>query len=230
MLSMVLCSEGMSSERASSSNPWEVTSVHWDLLARRLTIATPSLITRFQQRQGQWEQILEVQDPALKRQLIQAWMAELSGVADPSVSTASVPRIEDEAEPEEPRATDPGPVAEPSDASAESTAATKSPTLIIAGKLQTTPKEGRPDRQGKPTGWARFLGHVADSDSAVLFSATFHGRTRDMALTFQAEDALTAQGYVHWHRASSSDDRRMSTFSVIHLLQYPGKPTRSDAS
>src|SRR6266516_7600836 len=36
----------------------------------------------------------------------------------------------------------------------------RSPTTVVPGKLQSKPVEGRPDRHGKPTAYARLLGHL----------------------------------------------------------------------
>jgi hypothetical protein len=97
----------------------------------------------------------------------------------------------------------------------------KSPTTVIPGKLQSKPVEGRPDRHGKPTAYARLLGHLQGEEGATLLSTSFHGRTREIVLGLNAEDHITAQGYLH----RSLDPDRLSTFSVIHLVHYPGKHT-----
>lgn len=99
----------------------------------------------------------------------------------------------------------------------------KQPALVLPGRLQTRPMEGRPDGRGKPTAWARFLAHVEDTDGALLLSATFHNRTREIALQLADGDPITAQGYLH----PSRDPERLSTFSVFHLIRYPGKPSSS---
>jgi hypothetical protein len=102
----------------------------------------------------------------------------------------------------------------------------KGPTHVIPGSLQTKPVEGKLDRNQKPTAYARMLGHVDGEEGAVLLSTSFHGRTREIALGLPPGSHLTAQGYLH----RSSDPERMSTFSVIHLLQYPGKPPKGQSS
>jgi hypothetical protein len=98
----------------------------------------------------------------------------------------------------------------------------KSPTTLLPGKLQTKPKEGNPDRHGKPTAWAQFLAHVEGREGATLLSASFHGKTREIALQLNAGDHLTAQGYLHL-RPEDPVNPRLSTFSVVHLVHYPGK-------
>jgi hypothetical protein len=105
----------------------------------------------------------------------------------------------------------------------------KNPTLVVPGRLQTKPQDGRPDRQGKPTAWAHLLGHIEGRDGATLLSTSFHGRTREIALALDKGDQITAQGYIHWRRVDAPEDR-LSTFSVIHLLSYPGKPHRDRSS
>lgn len=99
----------------------------------------------------------------------------------------------------------------------------KQPALVLPGRLQTRPLEGRPDSRGKPTAWARFLAHVEGADNALLLSATFHHRTREVALQLADGDPITAQGYLH----PSRDPERLSTFSVFHLINYPGKPLKN---
>jgi hypothetical protein len=101
----------------------------------------------------------------------------------------------------------------------------KSPTTVLPGKLQTKPKEGNPDRHGKPTAWAQFLAHVEGREGATLLSTSFHGRTREIALTLNAGDHLTAQGYLHL-RPEDPVNPRLSTFSVIHLVHYPNKSVK----
>ena len=96
----------------------------------------------------------------------------------------------------------------------------KSPTTVIPGTLHSKPVEGLPDRNKKPTAYARMLGHLEGEEGAVLLSTSFHGRTREIALGLPEGSHITAQGYLH----RSQDPERMPTFSVIHLLQYPGKP------
>jgi hypothetical protein len=109
------------------------------------------------------------------------------------------------------------------------TAQEKNPTLVVPGRLQTKPQDGRPDRQGKPTAWAHLLGHIEGRDGATLLSTSFHGRTREIALALDKGDQITAQGYIHWRRADAPEDR-LSTFSVIHLIHYRGEPQRGQLS
>jgi len=102
----------------------------------------------------------------------------------------------------------------------------KQPALVLPGRLQTTPMDGRPDGRGKPTAWARFLAHMDGQEGATLLSATFHNRTRDIALALTDGDAITAQGYLH----PSRNPERLSTFSVFHLIKYPGKPSSNSGT
>jgi hypothetical protein len=105
----------------------------------------------------------------------------------------------------------------------------KNPTLVVPGRLQTKPQDGRPDRQGKPTAWAHLLGHIEGRADATLLATSFHGRTREIALALDKGDQITAQGYIHWRQADGPEDR-LSTFSVIHLISYPGKRQRGQSS
>lgn len=101
----------------------------------------------------------------------------------------------------------------------------KTPTVVLPGKLQTRPKEGNPDRQGKPTAWAQLLAHVEGREGATLLSTSFHGKAGEIALALSAGDHITAQGYLHL-RPEDPVNPRLSTFSVVHLLEYPGKPAK----
>jgi len=96
----------------------------------------------------------------------------------------------------------------------------KSPALVLPGKLKTTPIEGKPDSHDKPTATAHFLAHMEGEEGAVRLFSTFHNHTRSIALRLSAGDPITAQGYLH----PSRDPKRLSTFSIFHLINYPGKP------
>ena len=99
----------------------------------------------------------------------------------------------------------------------------KSPALVLPGKLKTTPIEGKPDSHGKPTATAQFLAHMEGEEGAVRLFSTFHNHTRDIALRLSAGDPITVQGYLHLSR----DPKRLSTLSIFHLINYPGKPQKS---
>jgi hypothetical protein len=92
--------------------------------------------------------------------------------------------------------------------------------LILSGRLKSTPKEGRQDRSGKPTAYAKLAAHADEHEQAHMYLATFHGGTRQIALGLSREDPLTVEGYPH----ASEDPERSDTFSVIKILNYPGKP------
>jgi hypothetical protein len=96
----------------------------------------------------------------------------------------------------------------------------KNPTITLAGKLKSLPKEGRPDGSGLPTAWARFAAHEEGASQAHMYLATFHRRARELALGLKPESQLIVEGFAH--PASSPD--KLDTFSVIHIINYPGKP------
>lgn len=96
--------------------------------------------------------------------------------------------------------------------------------VIRAGRLKSTPKEGRPDRSKKPTAWAKFAAHEEGSEQAHMYLATFHGGTRAIALGLNSGDALTIEGFPH----INEDPERSDTFSVIKILNYPGKPVKGE--
>jgi hypothetical protein len=105
----------------------------------------------------------------------------------------------------------------------------RAPTTVVPGRIQGRAKEGRVDGRGRPTAWGRFLAHIDGEEGASLLSTTFHGRTRDIVLGLPEDASITAQGYLRRVTGANPEQRRMPTFSVIHLLQYPGKPEPSDS-
>ncbi len=97
----------------------------------------------------------------------------------------------------------------------------KRPTTTFQGKLKAKPVPGRPDRRGNPTACARFAAHVEGEGQAHMYFATFHRHTAGIALGLDPNIPITVEGYPH---ASDSPDSRLDTLSVIHLVEYPGKP------
>jgi hypothetical protein len=93
-------------------------------------------------------------------------------------------------------------------------------TATLTGKLKSKPKPGRNDRSNKPTAYADFAAHVEGEEKAHYYKATFHRRTRDIALKLPAEAQITVFGYPHPRNSPRSTD----TFSVVNLVDYPGKP------
>lgn len=96
------------------------------------------------------------------------------------------------------------------------------PTVVVTGRLQAAPKAGRQDGRGKPTAWAPLAIHEDAADQAHLYGATFHRHTAALALGLEGGSQITVEGYPHptWDPSG----KRMDTFSVINLLEYPGKP------
>jgi hypothetical protein len=93
-------------------------------------------------------------------------------------------------------------------------------TITLSGKLKSLPKPGKLDRSGKPTAYADFAAHVEGEKGAHDYVATFHRHTRQIALTLPKEAPITVNGYPH----SSNSPRRKDTFSVVNIVEYPGKP------
>jgi hypothetical protein len=93
-------------------------------------------------------------------------------------------------------------------------------TATLTGKLKSKPKPGRNDRSGKPTAYADFAAHVEGEKDAHYYKATFHRQTRDIALKLPVEAQITVTGYPH----PSNSARRKDTFSVMNIVDYPGKP------
>jgi hypothetical protein len=98
------------------------------------------------------------------------------------------------------------------------------PTVVVTGSLRSAPKAGRQDSRGRPTAWAAFAAHQDGADDAHLYGATFHRHTAAIALALESGTQITAEGYPHtnWDPAG----KRMDTFSVVNLLDYPGKPIK----
>src|SRR5215208_6567821 len=99
----------------------------------------------------------------------------------------------------------------------------KEPTITLAGKLKSKPRQGRADGQGNPTAWARFAAHESGTDDAHFYLATFHRHTAEIALRLLPDAAITVQGYPH----PSQQKDRLDTLSVVNIVRYPGKPNRS---
>jgi hypothetical protein len=94
------------------------------------------------------------------------------------------------------------------------------PTVTLVGKLKSQPKEGSVDGSGFPTAWARFAAHEEGARQAHMYIATFHRKTREVALGLKPENQIIIEGYPH----DRSRDGKADTFSVIHIIDYPGKP------
>jgi hypothetical protein len=93
-------------------------------------------------------------------------------------------------------------------------------TITLIGKLKSKPQVGKLDRSGKPTAYADFAAHVDGEDKAHDYVATFHRHTRGIALKLPVEAQITVTGYPH----PSNSARRKDTFSVMNIVDYPGKP------
>jgi hypothetical protein len=105
-------------------------------------------------------------------------------------------------------------------ASASDTAKEKEKTITLSGKLKSKAQPGKPDRSGKPTAYADFAAHVEGEENAHYYVATFHRHTREIALNLPKEAPITVTGYPH----PSDSPKRTDTFSVVNIVEYPGKP------
>jgi hypothetical protein len=112
------------------------------------------------------------------------------------------------------------PVSPTAPASAADAAKEREKTVTISGRLTSQPKPGKLDRSGKPTAYADFAAHVEGEKGAHDYIATFHRHTRQIALTLPIDAHITVNGYPH----PSSKPRHKDTFSVVNILEYPGKP------
>ena len=98
----------------------------------------------------------------------------------------------------------------------------KQQTILLSGHLRSQPKAGRPDRQGRPTAWARLAVQEEGIDQAHLYSATFYQATTAIALGLLKGAQVTLEGYPH---AGDPAKKRLDSLSVVALHEYPGKPT-----
>ncbi len=95
----------------------------------------------------------------------------------------------------------------------------KEATITLTGRLKNKPKQGRADRSGNPTAYARFAAHIGDEEGPHDYIATFHRHTARIALGLPRDAQVTVEGYPH----PSGSEKRLDTFSVINLVWYPGK-------
>jgi hypothetical protein len=93
-------------------------------------------------------------------------------------------------------------------------------TITLSGKLKSKPQPGKNDRNNKPTAYADFAAHVEGEEKAHDYVATFHRHTRGIELRLPTEAQITVTGYPH----PSNKPRRKDTFSVMNIVDYPGKP------
>lgn len=87
-------------------------------------------------------------------------------------------------------------------------------TVTLTGRLRTEPRQGRPDRSGNPTAYARFSAHREGEEGPHDYIATFHRHTVQIALGLRRDAQIAVEGYPH----PSGSDRRQDTFSVINIL------------
>lgn len=99
----------------------------------------------------------------------------------------------------------------------------KQQPVTLSGKLKTKPKEGKQDSRGNATAWAKLAVHEEDREDVHMYLATFHRHTARIALGLEKDAQVTLQGYPH----PSEDPKRADTFSVINLVNYPGKPKKA---
>jgi hypothetical protein len=98
----------------------------------------------------------------------------------------------------------------------------KESTVTLSGRLKSAPKEGRVDGSGFPTAWARFAAHQEGSNQAHMYLATFHRHAREIALGLKVDTSIIVEGYPH----TSTEPGKSDTLSVIHIINYPGKPPK----
>jgi hypothetical protein len=91
-----------------------------------------------------------------------------------------------------------------------------------AGNNKPAVVDGRPDGKGNPTAWTRLAVHIDGEDQAKMLSTTFHRAATRIALGLALNDQITASGYIR----PSQAEGRMDSFSVYHLIDYPGKPAK----
>lgn len=90
-------------------------------------------------------------------------------------------------------------------------------TVTFTGRLKGKPRQGKADRSGHPTAYARFAAHEEGREGAHIFLATFHRGAANIALNLSKEAQVTVEGYHH----HSDDAKRMDTLSVVRFVRYP---------
>jgi hypothetical protein len=96
--------------------------------------------------------------------------------------------------------------------------------VVLTGHLRAVPREGRPDRNGKPTAWAPFLGKTETEEKPRAYAATFYRSAAPIALSLGKGADLTVRGFVR----PSNDPEKNDWLSVVGVLNYPGKPGRPE--
>lgn len=99
-------------------------------------------------------------------------------------------------------------------------------TVVLSGQLRATAKEGRPDRHGKATAWAPFVGKTDDEEIPRHYSATFYRNAAPIVLSLEQGAPLTVRGFVRPDTNPEKNNRP----SVVSVLDYPGKPQREAPS
>lgn len=96
-------------------------------------------------------------------------------------------------------------------------------TVTLTGRLTAKPRQGKADRSGNPTAYARFAAHVEGEDHPHDYIATFHRHTARIALSLERDARITVEGYPH----PSGSEKRLDTLSVVNVLNWPrpSKPT-----
>jgi len=107
-------------------------------------------------------------------------------------------------------------------AQAEPAGREREPTVVLTGRLKSKHREGKVDRSGRPTAYARFAAHQEGEEDAHYYLATFHRHTANIALSLPKDAQITVEGYPH----PSGTEKRMDTFSVVNIVSYPGKPRK----
>ncbi|GEM_PF-2459365 len=108
---------------------------------------------------------------------------------------------------------------EPKQIPSEQEAQEKEKTVTLTGKLKTKPKQGRIDNSGYPTAYAKFAAHEEGDERSHIYLASFYRATANIALNLNRESQITVQGYPHLRE----DPKKMDTFSVVRILNYPGR-------
>jgi hypothetical protein len=95
-----------------------------------------------------------------------------------------------------------------------------------AGKDKAPVVEGRPDGKGNPTAWTRLAAHFEGEEEAKMLSTTFHRAATRIALGLSLNDQITVSGYLR----PSQTEGRMDSFSVYHLVDWPGRNPKPGCS
>jgi hypothetical protein len=105
----------------------------------------------------------------------------------------------------------------------------KQPIQTLSGRITQDVQPGRVDGRGNPTSWTIAAVHEEGNDQAKMVAVSFHRHATQLALDHLHQgDQITVQGYLRPAALPKPGEKaRLDNFSAFHLINYPGKPPRT---